>query len=230
MVPPLVLDIDGTLTRGQAEQGPSPIDPRLFDRLRGWAAPVILATGKAFPFPVALSQFIGLDTRIIAETGGIICTDHRLEVLAKTAEMDAIADVVRERYPTAVDDNNLINRWRETELAFLREMPLDGLESIAEAYGYTVVDTGYAYHVKDANISKGLGLEHLASWEDIDLAACVAIGDSPNDISLFERVGTAVAVDNATPPAKAAADYVTSAGQSAGTLGALDQIERDGFS
>jgi len=47
MTAPIVLDIDGTLTRADGEPG---IDPRVFEPLRTWPEPVVVATGKAFPF------------------------------------------------------------------------------------------------------------------------------------------------------------------------------------
>lgn len=227
MVPPVVLDIDGTLTMVDAERKPAPIDPRLLDRLRRWDAPVILATGKAFPFPVALCQFTGLPVRVIAETGGIVCNGDRLEVLVDTARTDAIVEAMRDRQVASGDPLDLINRWRETEVAFLREIPLDELEAVAADHGFEVVDTGYAYHVKDPGVSKGKGLDRLLQWESIDSGRCVAIGDSANDVSLFDRVGHAVAVANAAQEAKAAADHVAAEGHAEGTLATLDRLEQD---
>jgi len=55
MVPPLALDIDGTLTT-RSDQ----IDPRVFEVLPAWEAPIVVATGKSFPYPVALCHFLGI--------------------------------------------------------------------------------------------------------------------------------------------------------------------------
>lgn len=41
--PPLILDIDGTLTRPDGWG----IDPRIFDPIREWDAPVVIATGSS---------------------------------------------------------------------------------------------------------------------------------------------------------------------------------------
>ncbi|MES3516703.1 MAG: HAD hydrolase family protein, partial [Natronomonas sp.] len=72
MLPPLAADIDGTLTRGDGS-----IDPRTFDPLRAYAAeaPVVIATGKSFPFPVGLCEFVGIPIRVIAENGGVVYTE-----------------------------------------------------------------------------------------------------------------------------------------------------------
>ena len=54
--PPLAVDVDGTLTRPDTS-----VDPRVVDALRPYveAAPVVVATGKAFPYSVAPCEFVG---------------------------------------------------------------------------------------------------------------------------------------------------------------------------
>ena len=63
---PLVADIDGTLTDDNRA-----VDPRVFPVLSAWPAPVVIATGKAMPYPVALCEFLGLEINVIAENGGV---------------------------------------------------------------------------------------------------------------------------------------------------------------
>ena len=68
-VPPLAVDIDGTLTDDRRR-----LDPRVLPVLREWAAPVVVATGKSMPYPVALCEFLGIETLVIAENGGVVLT------------------------------------------------------------------------------------------------------------------------------------------------------------
>ena len=218
--PPLVLDVDGTLTR---PSGPG-LDPRTFDALAAWDAPVIFATGKSFPYPVGLCQFVGIPERVVAENGGVVYTGERA---ITTADRDGPAATAREYEAAGYDlgwgPDDTVNRWRETELAVARDQPLEPLETLAAAHGLEVVDTGYAYHVKDPAVSKGAGLETLAAAIDLDLDACVAIGDSANDVSTFERVGNSYAVANADEAARVAADEVLSTAHADGTLSVLDR-------
>ena len=67
---PLAIDIDGTMTRPNGG-----VDPRLFDSLREWDDIVLLATGKSFPYPVALAAFIGCKEIVIAENGGVVLVE-----------------------------------------------------------------------------------------------------------------------------------------------------------
>ncbi len=216
---PLVADIDGTLTDDQRA-----LDPRVMPVLRGWPAPVIVATGKAMPYPVALCEFLGLDVLVIAENGGVALAGREgsLRFTGDREAATAVVEQYREQgYSLGWGETDLVNRWRETEIAVSRESPLEPLEAIAEDHGLTVVDTGYAYHVKSPEQSKGRALEVLAEERNIAPTECVAIGDSVNDVSTFEVAGTSVAVGNADEEAKSTADYVTTTSFGDGFLEAV---------
>ncbi|WP_136716124.1 phosphoglycolate phosphatase [Halorientalis salina] len=225
VTPPLVVDIDGTLT------GPDRgIDPRTMPVLKEWAAPVVVATGKAFPYPVGLCEFLAIPIRVIAENGGVSYVAET-ETVVFTGEPVA-AQAVAEEYQAAGYDlgwgnADMVNRWRETELAVSLDSPLEPLESIAADHGLEVVDTGFAYHVKSPAQNKGTGLHAVARELDLDAEDFVAVGDSENDVSTFEAAGRAIAVANADDRALSAADEVTDGEYGEGFLEAAERIGRD---
>lgn len=225
MTSPLAVDIDGTLTRPDKS-----LDPRVIDPLRAWAAeaPVVIATGKAFPYPVALCEFVGIPISVVAENGGVVCVETE-DVLVYEGDRTA-AQAVAEAYVEAGNDLgwgavDLVNRWRETEVAVSRESPRDPLEELAAEHGLEVVDTGYAYHVKTPAMDKATGLVTAANRLGYDPPEFVAIGDSENDAELFGLVGRALAVDNADETAKAAADAVMDMGYADGFLEAVERLQ-----
>jgi Cof subfamily protein (haloacid dehalogenase superfamily) len=57
----------------------------------------------------------------------------------------------------------------------------------------------------NAQANKGVALQLLAQHLNIPMERVMAIGDSPNDISMFNVAGTAVAMDNAGPAVRSAA-------------------------
>lgn len=222
MVPPLAADIDGTLTRPDKS-----IDPRVFAELRGWDAPVVIATGKSFPYPVGLCEFLGIPLNVIAENGGAVYVEDADEVMynGDREGARAVADAYREAgHDLGWGEADMVNRWRETELAVARDQPLEPLERIASEHDMHVVDTGYAYHVKSPDVDKATGLESAARMLDRDPETFVAIGDSENDAEVFGVVGRSYAVANADEHAKAAADEVTAASFADGFIEALDRI------
>ena len=218
--PPLSVDIDGTLSGRDRV-----IDRRAMDVLQAWPAPVIVATGKAMPFPVALCEFVGIEPNVIAENGGVVVVGETefLEIAGDAAAARAVAEGYADRgHSLGWGPLDLANRWRETEIAVNRESPVEPLEELAERHGLEVIDSKYAYHVKDPTVDKGTGLRLAAEQLDLEPGDFLAIGDSDNDVEAFEIAGEAVAVANAAESARAAADRVTDAKYGDGFLEAVE--------
>lgn len=223
-LPPLVTDIDGTLTDDDRA-----LDPRVVPVCRKWPAPLVLATGKSMPYAVALSEFLGIEPLVIAENGGVVLVGRTetLQILGDPDSVQAVLAAYREQgHETGWGRADLVNRWRETELAVSRESPLEPLSDLATSHGLMVVDSGYAYHVKSPDITKMTGLKTVATDLGIDPGRFAAVGDSANDAPLFADVGHAVAVANADDTAKAGADHVTDAGFADGFLETVERLVR----
>jgi phosphoglycolate phosphatase (TIGR01487 family) len=221
-VPPLAVDIDGTLTDDRRR-----LDPRVMPVLREWAAPVVVATGKSMPYPVALWEFLGIDTLVIAENGGVVLTGRTgdLKVRGDREAAEAVLAEYRDRgYDLGWGAADLVNRWRETELAVSRDQPLDPLAEIAADYGLVVLDTGFAYHVTSPEVDKGTGLAAVSEALDCETTHFAAVGDSENDVPALAAAGRSVAVANADAAARAAADHVTTASYADGFLEAVDWL------
>lgn len=219
-LPPLALDIDGTLTTPEHT-----IDPRVFRVLPEWPAPVVLATGKSFPYPIALCHFAGVPERVIAENGGVVCVDERVHVEGDAERVAAAVDAFRERGgELGWGDADTVNRWRETEVAARVSADEALLREVAEEFDLTFLDTGYAYHLTDPDVNKGRGLREAASILDRDPAEFVAVGDSMNDASTFAAAGESYALANADEVAKDAADSVLDDGFMDGTMTVLAEV------
>ncbi|TQQ83318.1 phosphoglycolate phosphatase [Halonotius terrestris] len=223
MVPPLALDIDGTLTTAADR-----IDPRVFERLPAWDAPIVIATGKSFPYPVALCHFLGIPEQVVAENGGVVCADGQVSFQGDRERAEAAIGRFRDRGgDLGWDDADTTNRWRETELAANVDADEELLRAVAAEFDLEVVDTGYAYHLKTPGVEKGDGLTAVAHLLGLDPGEFVAVGDSENDVSLFETAGDSYAVANADERAKAAAATVLEDSYFDGTLSVLDALQSD---
>lgn len=79
--------------------------------------------------------------------------------------------------------------------------------------------------VTDPHATKGDALRRVANLLGIDMSATAAIGDSDNDVSMFEAARQSFAVANATEAAKRAAGVVVSA-LGSGVADALCRLEQ----
>ena len=82
-----------------------------------------------------------------------------------------------------------------------------------------VVFRNYAFRC-----SKGIALETIANQLHIDLQDVMALGDNLNDVSMLERVGYPVAMDNAMPEVKAIAKLVTDTNEHSGVGKAIMKV------
>ena len=219
-LPPLALDIDGTLTDGDGA-----IDPDIFSVLPDWPAPVVVATGKAFPYPVALCHFLGMPMNVIAENGGVTLADDTIRYEGDPERVQRAVEAFRERGgDLGWDDADTVNRWRETEIAARLTADEELLRAVAEEFDLRLLDTGYAYHLKSPDASKGRALERLCGVLDLDPESFVAVGDSENDVSTFDVAGESYAVANADEAARQAADEVVAESYTDGTLSVLERL------
>jgi len=218
--PPLVVDIDGTLTDDSRA-----VDPRVFPVLSEWPEPVVVATGKAMPYPIALCEFAGIDYTVIAENGGVVFVEatDTLQIEGDKDACLAVAEAYREQgHELGFGEVDLANRWRETEVVVDLSQPEAPLRRLATEYGLEFLDTGFAYHVTDPSTDKGTGLETVCAELDRDPGEFLAVGDSENDAATFEVAGESVAVANADETALTLADRVTDASYADGFLEAIE--------
>jgi HAD-superfamily hydrolase, subfamily IIB len=221
MAPPIAVDIDGTLTDATGRLGAPVIDV-----LAGWPAPVIIATGKALPYAVALCYFCQIEETVIAENGGISLVRGQRRMHTDGEVTTKAAAALREVDPTLGwgPGYDTVNAWRETEVAVGMEVERTAVDAVAAEFDLRVLDTGFAYHLTSRRVSKGRALEHVTEVLETPLAEVVAIGDSENDVSMFERVDESYALANADAPAKAAASHVSGGKHHAGLIEILEGL------
>lgn len=117
----------------------------------------------------------------------------------ETGDLAAFAEGLRgRRGPT-----KLLIIGQEEDLAALTEViPVNcpGVSLVRSEPNYL--------EVLPAGVSKGAALEWLCRHLGIAVEQVVAIGDGPNDLEMIRLAGLGVAVENAHPSLKEAADYV----------------------
>ncbi|MDD4876130.1 MAG: HAD hydrolase family protein, partial [Dehalococcoidales bacterium] len=137
--------------------------------------------------------------------------------------------------PTLVDFNELWDRERIIKAGAVVTSPQEaaGINrfriqfedslyfSLSKSAGYPDVDF---YNIIVPDVSKGKSLKVLASHLDVSLSETMAIGDGPNDVSLLDSAGYAIAMGDAFNGLKAIADYVTLDVEHSGLAAAINKL------
>lgn len=73
-------------------------------------------------------------------------------------------------------------------------------------------------------VNKGAGMQYLCEHLGVEIADTIAFGDSANDAEILRMAGVGVAMGNATPAARTAADWITADVNAGGVAEALARL------
>ena len=213
----VVIDIDGTLTDEQRR-----LDLRAAAAIRELTVPVILASGNVLGFMKCAVKLIGTSDIMIAENGGVVSMgfDGPVHVSGDKARCQEVFEILGEHF----DLEELDGSDRRSDVALRRNFDINAARQLLvdrSIRGIELVDTGFAVHIKTVDVNKGTALVSVAEMMGLDTGDFVAIGDSVNDIEMIRAAGLGVAVGNAHPALKDAADMVTAGQYGAGVVEAL---------
>lgn len=94
----------------------------------------------------------------------------------------------------------------------------------ADTYDY-VQSSPWYYELLPKGASKGAGIQVLAELCGINPEMTVGMGDNDNDMSVMTMCATGIAVSNAIPAIKRAADYITVDNNSSAAAAVIHAIE-----
>jgi len=215
----LAIDIDGTITYKDRS-----INCKAVEALRKVEVPVILATGNISCFARTAAKLIGASDVVICENGGVVRFSYDGEdiVLGDIGKCLKAAEALEDHFKIEFLDAE----YRKSEVCLRRNFSIEKARSVLEntEFGVKIVDSGFAYHIMDAKVSKGRALEYIASELGISTKDVAAIGDSENDLDLIKTAGLGIAVGDADLELKIEADVVVSKKDGDGVVEALELL------
>jgi phosphoglycolate phosphatase (TIGR01487 family) len=213
----VVCDVDGTITdSGKRIQA---LGMECLRRVQANGATAMIASGNVLPVAYGLSQFIGLDSPVIAENGGVVSYREQIFELHSPEVPEKAFLRVKERVPGA--ERLFTDNWRRTEVALKRSTDLDAVRKALDGWPVEVEATGFAIHIMERGHGKMSGVRKACDLIGISPQDVLAIGDADNDVGMLRGCGHSAAVGNAQPAAKAAARFVARRDHSEGVLEAL---------
>ncbi len=204
----LATDYDGTIAHDGI------VDDATLDaleRLKHSGRRLVMVTGRELPDLERVCPRLDLFDRVVAENGALLYTPATKEarLLGPPPPDEFVARLKDLAIEPLSVGRVIVATWEPNEttvLEAIRELGLD-LQIIFNKGAVMVLPNGI-------NKASGLG----AALEDLGLSAhnVVATGDAENDLAFMRTCGCAVAVGNALPAVKEAADVVTEAPRGAG--------------
>ncbi|MEM8505314.1 MAG: HAD family hydrolase [Cyanobacteria bacterium P01_D01_bin.1] len=231
-------DMDGTLTRA-GEFTPAMLEA--FSSLEQCGIGVMIVTGRSAGWVSGIVNYLPV-VGAIAENGGLYVDKQTGEatILSDIPRMsrhrdrlETLFNHLRQRYPDLLPSFD--NAYRLTDWTFdignLTEQDIDWIQATCDAklMGFTYSTVQCHLKVKRQNKAIGLGRVLQQRFRDLSATAVVTVGDSPNDVSLFNpnnfpySVGVANVRDY-LPVLSHAPAYITAAPEVNGFIELVEQL------
>jgi hydroxymethylpyrimidine pyrophosphatase-like HAD family hydrolase len=212
----LASDYDGTLAHDGVV---APETLAAVRRLKESGRRFLLVTGRELPELQMVFPDFALCDLIVAENGALLFTPAtgELKPLAAAPPV-ALVTALKRRGVTPLSVGNVIVATREPyEKAVLEAIRELGLE-------LQIIFNKGAVMVLPSGINKASGLTAALGQFDFTADRIIGCGDAENDHAFLALCGCGVAVANALPMLKRAADVVTKGARGAGVAEIIDQI------
>lgn len=215
----LAADYDGTL----AHHGVIDEDTwAALRKLKDSGRKLIMVTGRELDELLALLPHPELFDRIVAENGALVYTPATKQV--RTVAPGPPAAFVAELQKRGVERISvgrvIVATWEPHEHTVLHVIHEQGLE-------LQVVFNKGAVMILPSGVNKATGLQ--AALADLRLSAhnVVGVGDAENDQALLAACECGIAVENALPSLKEAADFVTPSDHGKGVAELIEHLVTD---
>jgi len=223
----LFTDLDGTALSIRSNTGPSPVVAAAIAQ----AAKIIVvsaATGRPYSMCRHIIKELGLSSPCIVAGGSQIVDPVTDEIVWEQILSQDTISKVKELCPTyhyEEDNGSLLTSVdvgpafkgspQMMVFMFLAESEAERLYQILKVVpeiNLIKVQSGpsekWEVHITHIGASKRHALEVLLGLLELDAQDVIGIGDSQNDLPLFEACGFKVAMGNATQELKIKADYI----------------------
>lgn len=238
------LDLDGTLLNTKKELTEN--TRRVLREAIDAGILVLMATGRPYTgIPAELRNFPGIHYALTSNGARVLDTNHNKLLIEQLLPMESAKKALRifEKYDTLSEiyfdgqgyadaakldnigkyhhDPNMWNYVRTTRIA------VPDIQDVItkENRSMDKVQALFAdMEERAAGVNKGTALVALGEMLGIPRESIMACGDGDNDVHLLREVGFGVAMANAQPQVKKAADYITASNDEDGVARAIEKF------
>ncbi len=215
----LCCDYDGTLAHDGVMANST---AQALVELKRSGRKLVMVTGREIEDLLVVCPKLSLFDRVVAENGALLYhpATHRVRLLASSPPSEFI-QLLRSRGVTPLSVGHVIVATLEPQETIVLEAIRDlGLE-------LQVIFNKGSVMVLPGGINKATGLAEALDELKIPPLDAVAVGDAENDHAFLHFCGCAVAVANALPALKEAADFVTAGARGQGVEQLIAELLHD---
>ena len=215
----LASDYDGTL----ADQGL--VGPEIIEKLnllKSTGRKLVLVTGREMKDLVIVFPGFKVFDHIVAENGAVLYNTATGEeqLLGQGPGPEFVRELQRKGVHPLSVGRVIVATWVPHEQEVLEVIRESGCE-------HQVIFNKGAVMILPPGVNKATGLQALLHRLQLSAHNVVGVGDAENDSSLLQAAEAAVAVGNALPSLKQAADWVTPDGHGAGVSQLIDRLVQE---
>ena len=183
---------------------------------------LILVTGRELDDLIKVFPRLDLFDRVVAENGGLLYRPATCEerLLAERPPDEFWQQLIKRGAERVSVGRVIVATWRPYETTAVELIRDLGLE-------LQVIFNKGAVMVLPSGVNKATGLKCALQKMRLSAHNVVGVGDAENDHAFLALCGCSVAVANALPTLKSAADIVTTAEQGAGFVELAEELLRD---
>jgi len=212
----IACDYDGTLT------GEGPVEPETLSALKRFKESgrrLILVTGRELKDLASVFPGLEIFDTIVAENGAVLYgAAHRREVPLGDPPPLAFVQQLRRRGVTPLSVGGRVVEKKRSQHAAV----LEAIEEIA--HDREIILNRNSLMVLPAGMDKSTGLNAALRQLGLTAEDTVGIGDAENDDAFLKICGIYVAVANAIPSIRDAADLITQGDDGAGIVEIIDKV------
>ena len=200
-------DVDGTITDDGSFVSLEAIGA--IRELEGKGIKVMLCSGNALCVLKTLARYMGCTGPTIAENGAVLEYRGKVKIIGEKGRAKEVVQELRKTYGEEVKET-WSNAYRFVDAAILRTIPFEGVKAITSKFsGMKVIDSGFAFHILDESVDKGIGTLAALDWIKVDPTEIAGVGDSITDLELLKVCGFKCAVSNGHSAIREIADFVS---------------------
>jgi phosphoglycolate phosphatase (TIGR01487 family) len=225
----IATDVDGTITDSNEK-----IDPEAIIKIRELEKlniPVILISGHNLCSLETLSEYIGTSGPIVAENGCVVSKEPWGEpiIMGSRKITFKALNFLKQKFGDYKVKLKPLNRYRNVDLSLYRTFNTNEANELLkkENINAFVMDSGFAIHIIDSKINKGVGVKKAAELMGINTKEIIGIGDGGNDYHFLKEVGYSIALGHSHMKIKNIANFITKNSYGSGFVEAINHVVKN---